>query len=319
MDLVKLPDDVRQFFTFIVTVNESSLYGETTTKDVKEKLRIHFPEFFWIQDNTSNDLTILNERGIVDYYHNDGEEFRRYFLYGNVDYSKMMLNLTNVMKGRLLEALDKNQFRTFIQLLGSTIYNYVVSDTADQIKEEMDNQETVLRTNLISNLETIFNKIKEIKRDEIVEMIESKLPEKALDTQARIAKIIDSEQDFIEFLKNQTSAFTKKELRNKVILTSNSVDFNNLFDQFLDIYFTWSGSYTNENHKIYVPKKSWEHFSKDKGESVDIAKMAKPYLYNTIKKYYGKMTLESLLDENKDEEVVKLLKAYLTWDMRNTI
>ena len=116
--------------------------------------------------------------------------------------------------------------------------------------------------------------------------------------------------DLVDF----KQAFTKKELRKKL----GDYDLFNFKQVFKSCKFTFTGKYTSENHKIYVKLPVSSHYSKTGEKVVKIKDMAKPHIFNTLKKEYGKVTVNELLDSPEDE-AAKLIKAFFTWEMRNNI
>lgn len=96
------------------------------------------------------------------------------------------------------------------------------------------------------------------------------------------------------------------------------LDISNFSEVFDRMNFVHTGSYTSDNHKIYVLVNSGAHFSQSKKTQVPIREMAKPYLKNAIIKSFGNVDIEDVLDD-PDGELYQMLFAYFTSEIRNTI
>ena len=111
------------------------------------------------------------------------------------------------------------------------------------------------------------------------------------------------------------SEFTKKGL--KKALRDSGKDLSNFNELFTQCNFTVTGKYTSEGHKIYIQLPKGTHYSRNDEKVVNIKNMAKPHILNSIRKYYGKVKIKDIADD--DSELSKLLKAYFTWDSRNNL
>ncbi len=115
-------------------------------------------------------------------------------------------------------------------------------------------------------------------------------------------------------VKRKGWVITKTNLKSEIrLLGFGLANFNDVFTQF---GFAETGKYTTDNHKIYALRDKIEHFSKTKQEITPIREMPKPYLYNTLVKQAP--ALESIL-QNPDGELYKLLYAYLTFNIPDSI
>ena len=96
------------------------------------------------------------------------------------------------------------------------------------------------------------------------------------------------------------------------------LDISNFSEVFDEMNFVHTGSYTSDNHKVYVLVNSGAHFSKSKGQQVPIREMAKPYLRNAILKNIENTDLEDVLLD-PDGELYQMLFAYFTFEIRARI
>lgn len=96
------------------------------------------------------------------------------------------------------------------------------------------------------------------------------------------------------------------------------LDISNFSEVFDEMNFVHTGSYTSDNHKVYVLVNSGAHFSKSKGQQVPIREMAKPYLRNAILKNIENTDLEDVLLD-PDGELYQMLFAYFTFEIRAAI
>ncbi len=108
---------------------------------------------------------------------------------------------------------------------------------------------------------------------------------------------------------------TKKEL--KKYFKEQGYDLTNFKQAFDECGFKSTGKYTAEHHKIYVRLTRNSHFSQSGQKVMDVTKMAKPHLLNTIRKYYGNMKMSDIEDDGS--EISQLLTAYFTWNFRNNL
>lgn len=107
----------------------------------------------------------------------------------------------------------------------------------------------------------------------------------------------------------------------KVILRGYNLPLGNFKELFSQLGLQHNGKYTNDNHKIWTKVPVGKHLSKTKGSLVAIKDMPKPYLVNAICKYVadnGQPDMHSMLTDNR-RELHKLLQAYFTFEIRNSI
>ena len=127
-------------------------------------------------------------------------------------------------------------------------------------------------------------------------------------------------QDIVAALLTQGIDITKNKI--KACLTASSYSLDNFKDLFKQLNLQHDGkTYNAENHKIWTYVPQGQHLSKTKGTLVDIKTMPKPYLLNAICKevslYDGEDVAE--LIKLKDSELSNLLRAYFTYDLRQTL
>lgn len=129
-------------------------------------------------------------------------------------------------------------------------------------------------------------------------------------------------QDLQGFCNTITQAgenITKTNLKHFVRAADLPLDnFKELFEQ---LGLTHNKRYTSDNHKIWIKVLPGKHFSSSKQRQITIKDMPKPYLKNAICKYVadnGIPEIYTLLTE-ENRELYKLLKAYFTFEMRDTL
>jgi len=112
---------------------------------------------------------------------------------------------------------------------------------------------------------------------------------------------------------------TKTNLKSR--LREDDVNLDDFKQVFNSMNFVHTGKYTKDNHKIYKLVDDGQHLSQTKGEVMDINSMHKDHIANTIFKYHSNMTLGTLLTTftKQRDEAWALLKAYITWDIRNIL
>lgn len=100
-----------------------------------------------------------------------------------------------------------------------------------------------------------------------------------------------------------------KEQIKKYLKERSVQDFDDFEELFQDSNWAFTGKYTSDNKKIYVAIKPDEYFSQSRQVIIPIASLPKPHIKNTLKKRYGNVTIEHLLD-NQGEECFRLFKQY---------
>lgn len=101
---------------------------------------------------------------------------------------------------------------------------------------------------------------------------------------------------------------TKEQIK-KYLKERSVQDFDDFEELFQDSNWIFTGKYTSDNKKIYVAIKPDEYFSQSRQVIIPIASLPKPHIKNTLKKRYGNVTIEHLLD-NQGEECFRLFKQY---------
>ena len=107
----------------------------------------------------------------------------------------------------------------------------------------------------------------------------------------------------------------------KSMLRGSDLPLGNFKELFNQLGLQHNGKYTADNHKIWVSVPAGKHLSKSKQQLVAIKDMPKPYLLNAICKYVtenGQPDMHSMLTDQK-RELYKLLQAYFTFEIRNSI
>lgn len=125
--------------------------------------------------------------------------------------------------------------------------------------------------------------------------------------------------DFIQDIEDLGENVTKTNL--KTLIRGNGYSLNNLSDLFTQLNLQHTGKYTTDNHRIWVRVPAGKHLSKTKNQVIPIKDMPKPYLKNAIVKYIfdnGAPDIWNILTDSKTE-LHKMLQAYFTWEIRNSI
>lgn len=126
-------------------------------------------------------------------------------------------------------------------------------------------------------------------------------------------------EDFCNDLVTLGEAITKTNL--KTLVRGNNLPLTNFGELFNQLNLQPNGKYTADNHKIWVKVPVGKHLSKSKNTLVNIKDMPKKYLLNAICKYVhdnGQPDMHSMLTDTS-RELHKLLQAYFTYEIRNSI
>lgn len=126
-------------------------------------------------------------------------------------------------------------------------------------------------------------------------------------------------KDLCEELTDLGEEITKTNL--KSMLRGLDLPLGNFKELFNQLGLQHNGLYTTDNHKIWVKVPTGKHLSKSKQQVVAIKDMPKPYLRNAICKHVadnGQPDMHTLLTDSS-RELHKLLQAYFTFEIRNSI
>lgn len=107
----------------------------------------------------------------------------------------------------------------------------------------------------------------------------------------------------------------------KSLLRGSDLPLDNFKELFNQLGLQHNGRYTKDNHKIWTRVPVGKHLSKNKGSLVAIKDMPKPYLVNAICKHIadnGQPDMHTILKDSS-RELHKLLQAYFTFEIRNSI
>lgn len=134
-------------------------------------------------------------------------------------------------------------------------------------------------------------------------------------------------QRHASFTKKQIKANVEKSVRDSLqILGYNESDLPKLTkdlieDEFNKLRFHSIGR-NRENHKIYVFTDTGEYYSESSQKRVPISSMAKPHIANVLRKNYGSMTINRMLDEigaDQSIQLFKLLEGYFNADLKSKL
>jgi len=137
--------------------------------------------------------------------------------------------------------------------------------------------------------------------------------------QAPLVLTLQHLKDLCEELVDLGEDITKTNL--KSMLRGLDLPLGNFKELFNQLGLQHNGKYTADNHKIWVSVPVGKHLSKNKGTLVAIKDMPKPYLLNAICKHVmdnGQPDMHTILTD-PTRELHKLLQAYFTFDVRNSI